>query len=370
MRCAGRGSHRDRLRTVIDASRWLRPYTTSPIEASPGFGYVFEMDGGDGFLRYGAVRVTHVGQTFLILDWAFRPIRAIPSCWWHRSQSRAEPGNVPAQGLYRRRHPANFGRCPKQPVFWMASRSRSTDVVRVARDPGVRVALHPAARRALFESSGLVERAIASGQTIYGINTGFGKLANVRIAPRQARSASDQPHPQPRGRRRAPLPARSCARSCCSAPTCCSGPPAACGLSWSRRSSPCSTPAWCRVVPEQGSVGASGDLAPLSHIGLALMGEGQVLAPDGVAAPARTALGRAGLGPLPLRAQGRARLHQRHPGADGAAGAAGARRRRALADGGRRGGDEPGGAAGNADPAGSPDPRRPAPPRDRSRPRR
>jgi hypothetical protein len=48
------------------------PYATTPIEASPGFAYVFEMDGGDGFARYGAVRVTHVGQTFLILDWAFQ----------------------------------------------------------------------------------------------------------------------------------------------------------------------------------------------------------------------------------------------------------------------------------------------------------
>jgi hypothetical protein len=47
-------------------------YTTTPIEASPGLGYVFEMDGGDGFLRYGALRVTHVGQTFLIFDWAFQ----------------------------------------------------------------------------------------------------------------------------------------------------------------------------------------------------------------------------------------------------------------------------------------------------------
>jgi hypothetical protein len=47
-------------------------YTTSPIEASPGFGYVFETDGGDGFVRYGAVRVTHVGGNFLILDWAFQ----------------------------------------------------------------------------------------------------------------------------------------------------------------------------------------------------------------------------------------------------------------------------------------------------------
>ncbi len=49
-----------------------RTYRTTAIEAEPGFGYVFEMDGGDGFNRYGAVRVTHVGQTFIILDWAFQ----------------------------------------------------------------------------------------------------------------------------------------------------------------------------------------------------------------------------------------------------------------------------------------------------------
>jgi hypothetical protein len=47
-------------------------YATTPIEASPGFAYVFEMDAGDPFLRYGALRVTHVGQTFLIMDWAFQ----------------------------------------------------------------------------------------------------------------------------------------------------------------------------------------------------------------------------------------------------------------------------------------------------------
>ena len=49
-----------------------RSYGTARIVASPGFGYVFEMDGGDGFLRYGALRVTHVGQTFIIMDWAFQ----------------------------------------------------------------------------------------------------------------------------------------------------------------------------------------------------------------------------------------------------------------------------------------------------------
>jgi hypothetical protein len=49
-----------------------RTYRTSGILASPGFGYVFEMSESDGFKRYGAVRVTHVGQTFLILDWAYQ----------------------------------------------------------------------------------------------------------------------------------------------------------------------------------------------------------------------------------------------------------------------------------------------------------
>ena len=47
-------------------------YRTSGILAKPGFGYVFETDGGDGFKRYGALRVTHVGRDFLIVDWAFQ----------------------------------------------------------------------------------------------------------------------------------------------------------------------------------------------------------------------------------------------------------------------------------------------------------
>jgi histidine ammonia-lyase len=51
------------------------------------------------------------------------------------------------------------------------------------------------------------------------------------------------------------------------------------------------------VVPEQGSVGASGDLAPLSHIGLALMGEGLVLGSDGGVESADAALNRAGVSP-------------------------------------------------------------------------
>jgi hypothetical protein len=47
-------------------------YSTVGITAEPGFGYVFEMDGGDGFVRYGGLRVTHVGTDFIIFDWSYQ----------------------------------------------------------------------------------------------------------------------------------------------------------------------------------------------------------------------------------------------------------------------------------------------------------
>ena len=47
-------------------------FDVTAIEALPGWGYVFEMTASDAFFRYGAVRVTHVGRNFLILDWAFQ----------------------------------------------------------------------------------------------------------------------------------------------------------------------------------------------------------------------------------------------------------------------------------------------------------
>src|SRR5205823_3648402 len=54
------------------------------------------------------------------------------------------------------------------------------------------------------------------------------------------------------------------------------------------------------VVPEHGSLGASGDLAPLAHCALALMGEGDVDCPDGVCRPALEALAGAGIEPIVL----------------------------------------------------------------------
>jgi hypothetical protein len=47
-------------------------YRTTPITAITGFGYVFQTAGGDGFPRFAALRVTHVGPTLLIMDWSFQ----------------------------------------------------------------------------------------------------------------------------------------------------------------------------------------------------------------------------------------------------------------------------------------------------------
>lgn len=47
-------------------------YARSALEAVPGWGYVFQMSGGDQFFRYGAVRVSHVGRDLIILDWSFQ----------------------------------------------------------------------------------------------------------------------------------------------------------------------------------------------------------------------------------------------------------------------------------------------------------
>jgi histidine ammonia-lyase len=171
------------------------------------------------------------------------------------------------------------------------------DVVRIARAPGTRVRIDPDARAALIASRRLVEQAVASGQTIYGINTGFGKLANVRIAPDKLdqlqvnliRShAAGMGPPLSAGVVRAVMLLRA---NVLLRPT--SGVrPELVEMLMAMLDA-----GIVPLVPEQGSVGASGDLAPLAHIALALIGEGEVLGLSG-AEPARAGLRAAGMKPF------------------------------------------------------------------------
>jgi histidine ammonia-lyase len=174
------------------------------------------------------------------------------------------------------------------------------DVVRIARVPGVVVRADPGALAEAATSRAIIDRAVARGETMYGINTGFGKLANVRVAPDQLdrlqanliRShAAGVGTPLDPGVVRAIMLLRA---NVLLRPTSGVRPTLAEALIALLNSG---TIPW---VPEQGSVGASGDLAPLAHLALVLMGEGDVLSPGGSRGPAASALQRAGLTPFRL----------------------------------------------------------------------
>jgi histidine ammonia-lyase len=171
------------------------------------------------------------------------------------------------------------------------------DLVRATRG-GVSILLSDDALTVLAGSRNVIEAAIARGQVIYGVNTGFGKLANVRIAPdaldrlqaNLIRShAAGVGAPLPRDVVRAMMLLRA---NVLLRPTSGVRPDLVRALVGFINAG---LLPW---VPEQGSVGASGDLAPLSHLALALMGEGQILGENDRPEPAGPALARAGLRPF------------------------------------------------------------------------
>lgn len=65
-------------------------FSVTPIEAAPGFGYVFLMDGGDGFARFGAIRVTHVGADYIIFDWSYQTDPGNPELLRHGGQATSD----------------------------------------------------------------------------------------------------------------------------------------------------------------------------------------------------------------------------------------------------------------------------------------
>ena len=167
---------------------------------------------------------------------------------------------------------------------------------------GVSIAIDPAADAAIAAGSAVVKRAAEGDAAVYGVNTGFGKLASTRISRADLatlqlnliRSHSvgvGEPLAPPVVRLMLALKAASLARGYSGVrPVVIDTLVAACNAGLV----PC--------VPAQGSVGASGDLAPLSHLTLALMGEGEMLV-NGARTPALPALREAGIEPLVLEAK-------------------------------------------------------------------
>jgi histidine ammonia-lyase len=164
------------------------------------------------------------------------------------------------------------------------------------------VELAPDARKRMLASRAVIERLIQSGQAVYGVNTGFGKLASVRISTEQigelqlnlVRShACGVGSPLSERETRALLVLRANA--------------IAKGFSGVR---PVVAETLCAmlnarvhpVIPSQGSVGASGDLAPLAHLAQVAIGEGQAHF-QGKLVTGAEAMRSAGIAPLVLEAK-------------------------------------------------------------------
>ena len=166
----------------------------------------------------------------------------------------------------------------------------------------VQLTLDPAAAAGIAASAQLVQRAADGEAAVYGVNTGFGKLANQRIAHddlatlqlnllRSHAVGVGEPMEDRVVRLVLLLKAASLARGY-------SGVRAELIDALLALYNHGITP----VLPCQGSVGASGDLAPLAHLSLPLIGEGEVRY-QGDRMPAAAALAETGMTPLRLRAK-------------------------------------------------------------------
>ncbi|HEY0547759.1 MAG TPA: histidine ammonia-lyase [Pyrinomonadaceae bacterium] len=175
------------------------------------------------------------------------------------------------------------------------------EVARVARGE-LQVTLDEEARGRISESRRIVEEITASGRVVYGVNTGFGKLSDVHIPPSELRELQlnlvrshacgvGRPLSEEETRAMLLLRANVLAR----------------GLSGARAVVVDTLLLMLErgihpLIPEKGSVGASGDLAPLAHLSLTAIGEGSCIY-QGERMASAEALRRAGIEPLQLEAK-------------------------------------------------------------------
>jgi histidine ammonia-lyase len=164
------------------------------------------------------------------------------------------------------------------------------------------VALAEPARAAVARSRAVVEESVAVGRVVYGVTTGFGNFADVVIPKERLRELQlnlirshaagvGERLSEPETRALMLLRANVLAK----------------GMSGVRLETLELLIAMINArvhpaIPAQGSVGASGDLAPLAHLALALVGEGDCVE-DGRPSPSRDVLARAGLSPVSLEAK-------------------------------------------------------------------
>ena len=173
------------------------------------------------------------------------------------------------------------------------------DELRKIYREGVPARLTEAARNQIDRAAAMVADAAAGEAAVYGVNTGFGKLASVKIASKDTATLQrnlilshccgvGEPLDAARTRLMMALKLMSLGRG-------------ASGVRWEviRLIEDMLANDVLPVIPSQGSVGASGDLAPLAHMAAAMIGAGEACY-DGARMPASDALEKAGLKPVVL----------------------------------------------------------------------
>ncbi len=172
-----------------------------------------------------------------------------------------------------------------------------SDLRALARDPlqrDVRLRISPRALGRVRRSRAVVDRAIREGRTVYGINTGFGRLADTRIDPRRLEELQERlllSHSAGLG---APIEEVGVMIALRANALLLGYSGVSAGLV--RRLVELYNRGVAPVILEQGSVGASGDLAPLAQLGAAMLGRGEASL-GGRRMTAAAALRRARLGP-------------------------------------------------------------------------
>ncbi len=167
---------------------------------------------------------------------------------------------------------------------------------------GEAVQISPVARPRILASRKAIEQIVERDAVVYGVNTGFGKLSDVRIPQTELRQLQlnlvrshacgiGNPLSEPEVRAMMVLRANVLALGFS-------------GIRFEVIELLCEmlSRRVCPVVPEKGSVGASGDLAPLAHLALSLIGEGEAFC-EGQRMASAEALRRAQLTPLQLEAK-------------------------------------------------------------------
>lgn len=177
------------------------------------------------------------------------------------------------------------------------------DVFKVAHTPEMKVSLGSQAKEKMNESRAYIEKRINAGEVMYGVNTGFGAFSSVRISDSEIEELQRNlirshsvgigvPFTVEQTRAMMLLRANALSR----------------GHSGIRpvvveKILEFLNAGIIPVIPSQGSVGASGDLAPLSHLALGLIGEGEAWGPNGSILSVAEVLKNKNVKPLELKAK-------------------------------------------------------------------